>query len=737
MGRWACSRLVFIGCLCAVVASATIQTPSLSLSGASGAPGATVTLNVSLDPATISTLSSVQWDLTYSSTDLSLVTGTYDGTGAAASGAGKLADCNSISAGDVRCVISGLNTTVIGNGVLATLTFQIAPGTTDTATLVSVASAVASDTNANPLNITNGGSATVTINQPLVSTFSCSPSTVTPHEPSTCTISLGSAAASTTTIDLFSSVTQATVPASVNIAAGLSSATFTVNTTAVVSNTSAEITETLDSVSQHFFITLTGGASCSYSLSTNSSSVSSAAGSGSVNVVTGAGCAWTVMNNSTFITITGGSSGTGNGTVSYSFNANSGDGRTGTLAISTQTFTLAQAGLTSAGLAFYTLTPCRIADTRTGSGFSGAFGAPALVADTTRNFPIPSSSCSVPGTAQAYSFNFGALPETPLGYLTTWPTGLALPEVGTLGSPTGSSVSNAALVPAGSSGAISAYANAATNLIIDINGYFGPTGQANALAFYPVTPCRIADTRTDSGFSSAFGAPSLAANTTRDFPVPTSSCGLPDTALAYSLNFGALPQAPMGFLTTWPTGSSLPEVGTLGSPTGNPVSNAALVPAGTSGSISVYANAATDIIIDSDGYFAAPGGAGALYFYPITPCRIADTRTVGSGLTGAFGPPTMSAGTTRNFPVPSSDCNVPATAQAYSLNIGVVTPGPLAYLTAWPTGQTQPVVGTLSSQGAGIVSDAAIVPAGTGGAISIFVADTTDVIIDINGYFAQ
>ena len=47
------------------------------------------------------------------------------------------------------------------------------------------------------------------------------------------------------------------------------------------------------------------------------------------------------------------------------------------------------------------------------------------------------------------------------------------------------------------------------------------------------------------------------------------------------------------------------------------------------------------------------------------------------------------------------------------------------------------MVGTLSSQGAGIVSDAAIVPAGTGGAISIFVADTTDVIIDINGYFAQ
>jgi hypothetical protein len=45
-------------------------------------------------------------------------------------------------------------------------------------------------------------------------------------------------------------------------------------------------------------------------------------------------------------------------------------------------------------------------------------------------------------------------------------------------------------------------------------------------------------------------------------------------------------------------------------------------------------------------------------------------------------------------------------------------------------------VGTLNSPQAGIVSNAAIVPAGSDGAISIYVSDTTDVIIDIDGYFA-
>jgi hypothetical protein len=35
-----------------------------------------------------------------------------------------------------------------------------------------------------------------------------------------------------------------------------------------------------------------------------------------------------------------------------------------------------------------------------------------------------------------------------------------------------------------------------------------------------------------------------------------------------------------------------------------------------------------------------------------------------------------------------------------------------------------------------VVANAAIVPAGTNGAVNVFVSDLTDVIIDINGYFA-
>ena len=96
----------------------------------------------------------------------------------------------------------------------------------------------------------------------------------------------------------------------------------------------------------------------------------------------------------------------------------------------------------------------------------------------------------------------------------------------------------------------------------------------------------------------------------------------------------------------------------------------------------------------------------------------------------------MGDGETRSCPIPSSACGIPSTAAAYSLNVTVVPDGMLQYLTAWPTGAGQPLVSTLNSWDGAVVANAAIVPAGTGGAISVFVTNRTHVILDINGYFA-
>ncbi len=250
------------------------------------------------------------------------------------------------------------------------------------------------------------------------------------------------------------------------------------------------------------------------------------------------------------------------------------------------------------------------------------------------------------------------------------------------------------------------------------------------LQFVSVTPCRVADTRNATG---SFGGPELAAESTRTFNIPESACGIPSTAVAYSLNVTVVPIQTLGYLTIWPAGQTQPLVSTLNSYDGRVKANAAITPAGTDGGVSVYVTNATQFILDIDGYFEPDGtDSSGLAFFPLTPCRVADTRNAA----GPLGGPSLIGGAARSFPVQSSSCGIPATAQAYSLNITAVPQGTLGYLTAWPSGQTQPLVSTLNSYTGTVTANAAIVPAGGSGDVSIYVTNSTDVVLDVNGYFA-
>src|ERR1017187_2186344 len=127
----------------------------------------------------------------------------------------------------------------------------------------------------------------------------------------------------------------------------------------------------------------------------------------------------------------------------------------------------------------------------------------------------------------------------------------------------------------------------------------------------------------------------------------------------------------------------------------------------------------------------------SMAFVSIVPCRLVDTRGF-TGESGAFGPPAMNASETRTIPVLSNTrCNIPSTAQAYSLNFTVVPTGSLSFLTAWPTGNPpSPMVSILNDFLGTVLANAAVVPAGNSGSIDVYVTNTTQVIIDINGYYA-
>jgi hypothetical protein len=140
------------------------------------------------------------------------------------------------------------------------------------------------------------------------------------------------------------------------------------------------------------------------------------------------------------------------------------------------------------------------------------------------------------------------------------------------------------------------YASDATNVLIDINGYFAPVG-TGGLSLYTLTPCRVLDSRLPSG------TPPLPGGFAEQIAVEASTCSVPLSAEEYVLNATIVPSGFLNYLTLWPQGETLPNVSTLNARDGAVTSNMAIVPT-LNGSISAYPSDPTYLIIDISSYFA-------------------------------------------------------------------------------------------------------------------------------------
>jgi lysophospholipase L1-like esterase len=373
-------------------------------------------------------------------------------------------------------------------------------------------------------------------------------------------------------------------------------------------------------------------------------------------------------------------------------------------------------------------TPCRAVDTRIAGG--------PIAAGTSQSFNPAGGACNIPLPTTGpivYALNVTVVPDGPLGYLSVWPTGAAQPLVSTLNSPDGRVKANAALATGGNGGEISVYASNTTNLVLDVSGYF--TSAPAADVYVPVTPCRVVDTRINTGTS--FGAPSLVAGQQRTFLLANSNCNLPTAAFAnggaVSLNVTAVPVAghPVSYVTVWGTSETEPQtplISTLNAPTGTVTANAEVVTINpsTSESVSVYSSDNTDLVLDITGYFApASLATTGLSLYTLSPCRVLDTRETSGEFQGELTVPFATG----------NNCSIPSNAQAYVVNATVVPSGSLDFLTLWPNGIPQPTVSTLNAQDGNITSNMAMVST-TNGSIDAFASSGTQLILDVAGYFA-
>ena len=133
--------------------------------------------------------------------------------------------------------------------------------------------------------------------------------------------------------------------------------------------------------------------------------------------------------------------------------------------------TACTAGSTNS-FSYFTLTPCRVIDTRNPNG---PLGGPVLAPGATRTFSA-ASTCSIPTTAKALAINLTVVSPGAAGDLRVYPSDVAVPLTSAINFGANQTRTNNGLVtlPANSSQEISIFNESAgsTHVILDVAGYF-------------------------------------------------------------------------------------------------------------------------------------------------------------------------------------------------------------------------------------------------------------------------
>jgi hypothetical protein len=387
--------------------------------------------------------------------------------------------------------------------------------------------------------------------------------------------------------------------------------------------------------------------------------------------------------------------------------------------------------------------PVRLLDTRPGATGCDAPDTP-IAANGIRTQITAGRTCdgiTIPSNALAVTGNITTV-NSGGGYLTLYPSDATQPLVASTNYTANEIVNNVFTVGLGAlDGAFNIFAVTATDVVVDVTGYYAPPG-TGGLYFHPLpTPIRLLETRSGQTVGCDLTAMRLAANSTRTQQARTTCSTIPSSAKAIVGNATVVGPNATGYLTLYPSGASQPLVASGNYTTGAVVNTPFTVGLEESnGTFNIYTTAETDLVIDVLGYYSTDPTNG-LYFNPLAhPVRLLETRsgqTVGcylrnAALTGGAEYEQAARGTCDGL-------TIPTTALGIVGNATIVPPHPNGggYLTLWPSGVQRPLVATSNFNAGQIVNRHFIVGLGaTDGAFKIFSSNTTELVIDVSGYFA-
>ncbi|MER7464813.1 PKD domain-containing protein [Streptomyces sp. NPDC097981] len=348
--------------------------------------------------------------------------------------------------------------------------------------------------------------------------------------------------------------------------------------------------------------------------------------------------------------------------------------------------------------------PFRLLDTRTTP-------TPVTSAPTAVDLPvgnrIPGHSLS--SAMAAVVLNVTVTEAREDTHLTVWPSGQARPATSNVNVRAGGTSSNTVTVPVGADGRVqAALGSGQAALVVDFIGYYQPgAGQR----FTPLTPTRLADTRTADG--------ALGGGQTRTVKVAGVG-GIPADATAVALNLTSTGATESAHVIAYPDPANRPATSNLNPEPGKDKSNQAIVPVGPDGTVTLYTNTgSTHLVLDAVGWY---GKSGKALFTPAVPRRLADTRTTGKLAPGAT---TTVAG-------------LPSGAVGAVLNVTATESTGPGFLTVYGYGTGRPEASSLNTRPGDTVPNHVTTPVADG-RVTVWNSwgGSTHVITDLLGYFTQ
>ena len=382
--------------------------------------------------------------------------------------------------------------------------------------------------------------------------------------------------------------------------------------------------------------------------------------------------------------------------------------------IGSQSVSAAPVGASS----FRGVSPTRVLDTRgSGKATTGSY-----------NSVLIRGLAGVPNTATAVVLNVTVVNPEGEGYVTVFPWGdPALPNTSNVNiQRSGQMVANLVTVRLGGDGRIGLYTSIAADLLVDVFGYYSPSGATRAGRFIPLTPQRLLDTR---GNATVGEGREVRLSLPAGIPVDTEGLVLNVTAVNSRLRANGF-----GYWSAYPAGLGPGTTSNINIAfSGQTIANQVIVKPTASG-VEFYSYAGGDLLVDIMGYYS--GSSAEVkedgLFVPVSPTRLLDTRSTPNPLgekVALHHDWTVEVGMASQAGIPNTG------ASAVALNVTMTRALGEGYVTVYPAGRSRPDSSNLNADLAGTTAPNHVQLATGSRGVSFYSYGGTDLIVDIFGWF--